>query len=113
MWFELALALGYPVRVLQQQMTSKEFEQWKVFKQLNPWGLDRLDTNFAMLASVLANIWRRKDSPVYKISDFALKYGNPEPVEDKKTQQTKLASDILLWAHAMNASRKKKKAPKS
>ena len=108
----MALALGYPVRILQQLIDSREFEEWKVFKRLNPWGLERSDMNTGLLASTFANLWRGKDTPAYKISDFMLDFGKSQPVQDKKSERIKLHSDILLWAHAMNASRKKQKKVK-
>lgn len=52
--------------------------------QSDPWGLDRADWNAGMIASVIANVNRGKNSKAYKPSDFMPQYGKKE----RKRQQS-------------------------
>ena len=83
MWHRLRLALGIPIRELQQRVSGREFAEWLAFERLyGP--IDpgrRMDLAAALVASVLANIHRdpkRRRQP-YTVEDFLPQYDRPAP----------------------------------
>lgn len=60
----------------QREIDSHEFVEWRAFNQLEPFGEEVMDTRFARLMALLANINRNpKKSPrAFKIEDFKPDY---------------------------------------
>jgi len=64
--------MGMPVAELAARMTAQEFvEHWTDYR-LNPWGEQRNDLRAGMIASMLFNINRGKDTPPRSPTDFVL-----------------------------------------
>lgn len=69
--FRLALALGYihPDAMLRH-LTSRQFNEWQAFYQIDPFGEQRGDLQMGILASVFSNRMRGKNETAAKPSDF-------------------------------------------
>lgn len=60
------------VREAQQRVDSHEFAEWMAYDRLEPFGPKRDDMRSAIIASILANVYRdkkRKPSP-FTVEDF-------------------------------------------
>jgi hypothetical protein len=80
-WFRLAKELGMSVARCQDEVSSSEFGEWIAYYSLEPFG-DRLaDLRMGTVASVLANVNRGKNSPVFKPHDF-IPWAQQEKVVD-------------------------------
>lgn len=71
--FRLALALGRTVSELEATMPSSEMTEWLAYYKLEPFGQERDNWHAALIASILANINRRKNAPATPISEFMYK----------------------------------------
>ena len=70
----LSLALGIPVRELQNRMSSQEFTEYLAYFSVEPWAEERADLNSAMIAALLANAYRNpkaKPQP-FTLQDFKI-----------------------------------------
>lgn len=86
--FRLALSLGCTIRELEARMDSREFSEWMAYYSIEPWGEDRADLRTGILASLTANINRKKNAKPYSPVDF-MPYRNrdkaAEEVEDLRS----------------------------
>ena len=82
MWHELVLngIGGNTIAKAQESMSAVEFAQWVAYRQrrgsLNA-GL-RTEAGSAMIASLTANLSRKKDSKAFSFYDFAPNHDRPE-----------------------------------
>lgn len=51
-------------------MSAREFAEWMAFDSLEPIGQRREDLRMAVLAALIANQWRGKDTEPYKPADM-------------------------------------------
>jgi hypothetical protein len=58
------------VKRAQAEIDAEELIWWKSFFILEPWGEQRGDLRMGILASVMANINRGKDTPAFGAYDF-------------------------------------------
>ena len=63
--------MGYPVRVLQRMIDSKEFAEWMAYYQIEPFGEERADLREAMVPFMLANAFGEKGKKP-KLEDFLI-----------------------------------------
>jgi len=61
------------------RMPSSEFFEWMLLERLEPFGDRRGDVQVAMLASLIANIYRASGRSPYTMNDFLLKYETAAP----------------------------------
>jgi hypothetical protein len=54
----------------QREIDAEEFQWWWAYNQLEPFGEERADLRMGILASVLANSTRGKDTPAFTPRDF-------------------------------------------
>jgi len=67
----LTLAIGgCTVQELQNRMTASEFQDWKAFYLLEPFGSLRDDHRAGTIAAVVANVHKKKGTTSYKATDF-------------------------------------------
>ena len=52
------------------RMSAAEFAEWMAFDSLEPIGQRREDLRMAVLAALIANQWRGKDTEPYKPADM-------------------------------------------
>jgi hypothetical protein len=80
------LALGCTVAELQARMSSREFSEWTLFYQQEPWGDERADYRAATIVAAIANTTRGKGQRVYQPADFMPHFG-PRETEEQDWQQ--------------------------
>lgn len=66
---------------LGDTVTGEEMGIWQAEYERQPWGEIRIDLAGGVVASVLANVHRGKDSQPYKPSDFMPLSAPPAPPE--------------------------------
>lgn len=86
----MALSLGCTIRELQARMDSREFSEWMAYYGIEPWGEDRADLRSGILASITANINRKKNTKPYSPIDFM-----PYRQHDKKAEETEDLKSFL------------------
>ena len=70
------------------RISSAELSEWIAFSQFEPFGIEREDLRFAMLACIIANANRSHKQRPFKISDFILKFGPQEEMTDEQIKKT-------------------------
>lgn len=83
--FRLALRLGvWDVDGMLRSMTSRQFREWSVFAELEPFGEDREDARFASVVQVISNVYRdrKKRRAPFELYECTLAGGDvPTPAE--------------------------------
>lgn len=72
------------VKQCQRTIDAREFAEWLVYAQLEPWDETRADLRAGIVASTIANIWRGADNPPYAPHDFMPDY---DPVESEPVDE--------------------------
>lgn len=70
MWFRLSIAMGIPVGELQDRVSSAEFGEYLAYYGIEPFGGIMDSLRAGVVASVVANGNRGKDTKPYQPSDF-------------------------------------------
>jgi hypothetical protein len=97
LWHNLALQLGgCTVAELQRKMSSAEFTRWKAYFKLEPGEPFRTDLRFAVIARLLANIFRGKGDRPATVEDFMV-FSNAKRRKAKEKPKT-VAEMKSLWA---------------
>ena len=74
-------------------MTSLQFAEWMAYSRLEPWGEERDDLRMGIVASTIANVYRKEGKKPFKPADFMPQF-EPETEEDAQAR---------LMAKAMQA----------
>lgn len=77
--FRLALALGKSVAELEAHMSAAEFDEWRAFYRLEPFGEWRADHRAGLIAATMFNMNRGKDTEARSVLDFMPLIERPEP----------------------------------
>jgi hypothetical protein len=86
--FRLALALGYThPDVMLQHLTSRQFNEWQAFYQIDPFGEARGDLRTGILASVISNRMRGKHETALQPVDF-MPFMHPQEQTPEDMQRT-------------------------
>jgi len=59
-------------------ISSRELTEWQAYFSVEPFGEDRADLRSAIIACVMANAWRGKNSRKFKLKDFMPNFGPQE-----------------------------------
>jgi len=62
-------------------ISSKEISEWMAYNRIEPFGEERADIRSAIIACTLANVYRGKDKPPFKIDDFIPTFKKQEPMD--------------------------------
>lgn len=76
-------------------MTAKQFFEWIAFDELEPFGEERDDIRTASIVQMIHNV-NVKAGHQKKLSDFILKFGDPQP--HKQTWQQQKALFLMMMA---------------
>lgn len=99
--------MGCTVASLRATMSYSEFVEWQGYYQIEPWDELRADWRSGLVAAVLANVNRKKDSKTYKPDDFMPKFTGPkDDADDWRVMQDRIRLAGAM-AGAMNKSKKK------
>jgi hypothetical protein len=64
-------------------MSARELDDWAAYWQVEPWGPFRDNLHAGLIASVIANVYRRKGSRAFTWVDFLLQERDPEAEKAK------------------------------
>ena len=99
--------MGKTLNQLLTQISSHELAEWEALCRIEPFGEYRADLRAAMIAVTIANSTRGPKQPAYKITDFLLRFVEPErKYLDEETVKA------MFQAHAESFKKDKKKAGK-
>lgn len=88
--------MGRTVAELQRTMSSHEFTEWIAFYGLEPFGFRGEFMGNAMVASVIANTNRDKDTKPFKMEDFLPT--DPKPPQPQTAAQMKQFASMITLA---------------
>ena len=103
MLFRLALAMGKTLQELRSVLSYREFLDWCVYYEVEPWGEPRADLRAGIVASTIANYagkQRAEGRPPATPADF-LPYLDRPPVEISPTDQPLTDDELAAWADAV------------
>ena len=60
---------------LLSRISSRELSEWRAYCGLEPFGEDRADLRAGIVASTVANVFRKSGTKPYKAQDFMPKFG--------------------------------------
>jgi hypothetical protein len=66
-------------------MTAEEYGLWMADYATEPWGEQRMDVGFAVVASTVANVHRKANAPAYSLTNFMPYAPKAEEAEDDAT----------------------------
>ena len=87
------------VSELMATMTAREFIEWQAFYGMEPFGHDRFDWNFGMVAATMANCHRSK-GPAFKPGDFM-----PDFRPKRKLTPKQARDEFFAWSSLQNQIR--------
>lgn len=90
----MAVQLGRPDPFkLADEIDSATFSYWLAYSELNPFGQSRDNIHAGMIASMIANVNRKKGSPAISAADFLL--------VDAQTQKDQKQKDFIAFLGAV------------
>ena len=84
-----------PRAAMLEQLSAHELTEWQAYAELEPFGFWRDHYHVGFLASLLANIHRRKGAPAATAGDFMPFYEKPPLTQE---QTLRLLDQTLLAA---------------
>jgi len=98
---------GMSVRDLQAATDSDEFAEWRAYQELNPATEERADFRAAIVAAVIANLFRGKGDQM--ISPVAFMPYTDKPQRAQPTTR-QIEDRIAAWARGQMARQTKMRA---
>ena len=99
---------GVSVRELQESTDADEFAEWLAYQELNPASEERADFRAAIVAAVVANLFKGKKDKMISPIDF-MPY-TERPKVSAKDQALQVEQKILAWSKMIQAKQAKRKA---
>lgn len=99
---------GMSVHELQETSDADEFAEWLAYQELNPASEERADFRAAIVAAVIANLFKGKKDKMISPIDF-MPY-TERPQISAKDQARQVEDKILAWTRMMQAKQAKRKA---
>ena len=78
------------VREAQLKIDSAEFAEWCAYSNIKPFYIDTTEYMLAVVASILANVHRKKNAKSLKPDDFLPKYSGKKPQDTPDEMYNKL-----------------------
>lgn len=72
---------------IERDMPSSELTEWMAYYRLEPFGQERDNLHAGMIASILANVYRKKGAKNFTVDDFM--------VRDREAQREKSTLGFL------------------
>ena len=94
--FRLSLALGYShPRHLLSELTSRDISDWIAYSVVEPFGSEKEDSRFGVLACLYANAHRKKGQKSLTVNDFFPRYGEKQKqtADDHKAMMNLLVAE--------------------
>lgn len=77
-WHYLAAHFRIPKAELKRRMSFREYQEWRAYFRLEPFGEVREDLRNARLCYEVAAPWRKKGGPPARLTDYLLGYERPK-----------------------------------
>lgn len=81
---------------LERELPYRELREWVEEYRRDPWGTWRDNSHAAMIATMIGNAFRGKDSRPLTVEDFMLV--DPETAEQRKAERRSRANKSLIAA---------------
>jgi hypothetical protein len=94
-------------------MSARQFEEWQIYAELEPWGELRQDLRIAHVVSTLVNLQRdsTKHPEPYPIADFLLRFDDDEKGEPAARKPAKSPEQIRQILQALTLEHNEAAAP--
>jgi len=68
------------------EMTARQFDEWRIYEQIEPWSQDRMHALLARLTVIVANIMRASGTQPVTIYDCLPWLAKPPPPSDEELE---------------------------
>lgn len=79
-----------------REMTWREFREWVVFAELEPFDEARNDLRFAHIVATLLNLHRRKGTRAVTVQDVRLMFGDEKEIKRQTPQQQEAVAKMFV-----------------
>lgn len=113
--FRLALESGhwvYNPDALARRMPYRILREWQEYAILEPFGEERADLRAAIVATVIANVFRGKKQRPFKLSDFMPKFGGAAAAERRQPTPQQLTAKVFWINRILGGTFVDKRTPK-
>jgi len=100
------------VRACQEAVTSQEFAEWMAFFRIHPFGEQRMDARFAMLAALVANLWTDSKRKRWTPEEFMPDYEKALDEAEDETPQISVADKVRAFFGPLAQASKKNLTPR-
>ncbi len=102
MLFRLALAMGRTIEELRAVLSYREFLDWCVYYEVEPWGETRADLRAGIVASTIANYAgkQRSDGAEPAIPTDFMPYLDRQKIGIIAEEQHLTDDELAIWADA-------------
>ncbi len=83
-----------PVSELLTRISSRELTEWEAFFLMQPFGHDRWDLGFAIVAQTIANVNRRRNHKRYQPKDFMPRWGTKGKLVQSEAEQLEIVEAL-------------------
>jgi hypothetical protein len=80
------------VDALALHISSKQLAEWMAYYRIEPWGEERGDLRSAMVASIIANVNRKKGAKPFRPIDFMPYFAEERDQMDRKALNDELVA---------------------
>lgn len=94
------MKLGQPnVDQMLRGMSMRQFRDWMIFAELEPFDEVRQDLRIAQVVTTLLNLNRKKGTPAFKVDDVRLMFGDEagKPKQSPKQQMQVAQMFVALY----------------
>lgn len=88
-----------------RRMSPRQFREWRIFEELEPFGSERQDQNFGSVVQVLMNVNRRKGSRKFTLADATLKFGDAPKRQKTDWRRMKMVGQIMTADSQIEAAK--------
>lgn len=90
-------------------MTPEQFQEWRAYADLEPFGGERDDFHAAQVVQALLNVHRGKNKPVIPLRDCVLRFTPQAPASPEQARgEMRAAMKGLMAVQTIGRKRKKK-----
>jgi len=84
------------------RISSRELTEWQAYCGIEPFGEDRSDLRAGIMASTVANVFRKSGTKPYKAQDFMPKFGSKKQDWREMLERVKAINAALGGKHGDN-----------
>ena len=84
------------------RISSRELTEWRAYCGIEPFGEERADLRAGIVASTVANVFRKSGTQPYKAQDFMPKFEKPRQDWREQLERVKAINAVLGKRHGDN-----------